>query len=97
MCERFEISNDSDTGNHKITWKQEWDSCQTLSGDAIKMPIARGSWSFERTEKGTYATYIVAADPGGELPPWLWNFMVSQGLPKELSDIQAISARIFGS
>ena len=85
MCERFVFSHDKESGTHKISWKEDWEHAPKRNDNAIKMPVARGSWEFiPINENLTKATYIVHADPGGSIPAWLVNLSVANGLYKEL-------------
>ncbi|MGB6153036.1 MAG: START domain-containing protein [Pricia sp.] len=94
MCEKFTIKEDSASGIHEISWHQEWQKAPPEKG-IIRMPVARGSWTFEPIDSSqSIATYEVYTDPGGSLPAWMYNSTVQKGLPKELNDIEQIAKEL---
>ena len=93
MCERFLFFENKETGVHKITWKEDWKAAPLQNSGVIRMPIARGSWEFvPKGPDSSMATYIVHADPGGDIPSWMVNATVSKGLPDELKSVEEIAA-----
>lgn len=95
MCERFLFFKNEETGVHKITWQEDWQAAPPVKKNLVRMPVARGSWEFVPigTDKSS-ATYIVHADPGGNIPAWMVNTTVSKGLPDELKAIEEIARQV---
>lgn len=95
MCERFLFFVDQETGIHKISWQEDWELAPAPKKNAVRMPVARGSWEFIPIEAGrSSATYIVHAEPGGSIPAWMVNAAVSKGLPAELESIEKIAEKL---
>ena len=95
MCERFLFVENKETGVYKISWQENWQAAPAQKKELVRMPIARGSWEFVPTGQGrSKATYIVHAEPGGRIPSWMVNAVVSNGLPAELSSIEEIAMEL---
>ena len=45
----------------------------------VRIPQIEGDWTFDKEPSGIMVTYQVHADPGGGIPKWLANSMVTDG------------------
>ena len=92
MCERFMFSSDSTSGMYSISWVEDWQSAPPAEKGVVRMPIARGSWTFEPLgADSSIATYLVYTEPGGTLPAWMVNQTVKKGMEKALHEVASLA------
>ncbi|WP_165819381.1 START domain-containing protein [Flagellimonas aquimarina] len=91
ICKRVQISSDSESGIKKIQWTEDWVSNTEDTKGTVHMNRANGFWMFEPGGKSqSIATYVVHAEPGGNIPAWLFNSTIEKGLVKKLKRMEMI-------
>ncbi len=86
---RYTLFEDSTQNSMGIKWKQtDWKGYEATD-TIIRMPVAMGSWSFEKIDsENCLATGTYQFHPGGNPPAWLINWVVKKTSPIELEHLR---------
>lgn len=86
---RYTIFEDSTTNVMGVKWTQiDWEGYEP-SDSIVRMPVATGSWSFEKIDSANcVATGTFHFHPGGKIPTWLLNMVVKSSIPIELKHLR---------
>jgi hypothetical protein len=82
---RFTLINDSLKNTTGIKWSQVDLKGYEPADSVIRMPLATGSWNFEKIDSTRcMATENFRFHPGGNPPAWVINMVVKSSIPIEL-------------
>lgn len=86
---RYTLFNDSLENITGIKWTQVDIEGYEPTDSVIRMPIARGSWSFKKIDSTScMATETFQFHPGGNPPAWIINMVVKSSIPIELKHLR---------
>ena len=86
---RYTLLNDSLKNTTGIKWSQIDLKGFEPTDSVIRMPIATGSWNFEKIDSTSCtATENFRFHPGGNPPAWLVNMVAKSSIPIELEHLR---------
>jgi hypothetical protein len=88
---RYKMYTDTSCDSKGVKWKQtEWQGYEE-NDSTIRMPLAAGSWNFERIDStSSIATCSLQFHPGGNPPNWLVNMVVRSSIPLEFDRLRKL-------
>lgn len=86
---RYTLIKDTVNNTTGIKWSQVDVKGYEPTDSIVRMPIATGSWNFEKIDSTScMATENFRFHPGGNPPAWLINMVVKSSIPIELKHLR---------
>jgi hypothetical protein len=91
---RLERATGGDGVEQRMVWREANDEGPPVQEDVVRMPIARGSWTFQPLDGGrTHVVFESHADLGGALPAWLIDPFIAGTVKANLIDLRGAITR----